>query len=134
VARHQRHHRDPQRDRSRTLIWRESQTWGENYATAIGPNVAAVPTLDPAGTLRLQRQGTTAIASYLGSSGWVPIATGPATLDPAIVNLESSSWDNHFAHQEVKVGWDEIRVNSGLISCPTVSWEDDAPDWQAART
>jgi hypothetical protein len=116
------------------LIWRESENWGENYATAIGPNVvASVPTLDTAGTLRLQRQGTTAIASYLSTSGWVPIATGPATLDPAIVNLESSSGDNHFAHQEVKVGWDEIRVNAGVISCPTVAWEDDAPDWQAAR-
>jgi hypothetical protein len=114
------------------LIWRESQNWGENYATAIGPNRASAPTLDSAGTLRLQRQGTTATASYLSSTGWVPIASGPATLDSAIVNLESSSLDNHFAHQEVRVGWDEIRVSSGQISCPPVSWEDDAPDWQAA--
>lgn len=114
------------------LIWRESQAWGENYATAIGPIRASVPTLDPTGTLRLQREGPNAIASYLSSGGWVQIAVGPATLEPAIINLESSSWDNHFAHQEVKVAWDNLRVNSGQISCPAGSWEDDAPDWQAA--
>ena len=84
-------------------VFRESQTWGEDYASFIAPSVTELPTLDTAGTLRLQREGTTAVASYLSTSGWVPIASGPTTLDPAIIDLESSSLGDRFAHQEVEV-------------------------------
>ncbi|MDP9259378.1 MAG: hypothetical protein M3Q31_22895 [Actinomycetota bacterium] len=111
--------------------YRESQTFGEHYAAFIAPTVTAVPTLDAAGTLRVQREGSTAISSYLGGSGWVPIASGPTALEPAIIDLEASSLANRFAHQEVKVAWDNLRINSGAMSCPIVSWEDDSPDWQA---
>jgi hypothetical protein len=62
----------------------------------------------------------------------VPIASGPTRLDPAGLNLEATSFMDRFAHQEVKVAWDNLRINSGTLNCPTPGWEDDAPDWQAA--
>ena len=34
---------------------------------------------------------------------------------------------NRFVHQEVKVAWDNFRVNAGTISCDTPWWEDDSP-------
>jgi hypothetical protein len=34
-----------------------------------------------------------------------------------------------FVHQEVKVAWDNFRINAGTISCGTPWWEDDTPDW-----
>ena len=61
----------------------------------------------------------------------MPIASDPTTLDPAIIDLEASSLGDRFAHQEVKVAWDNLRINSGTITCPGLSWEDDSPDWQA---
>ena len=41
---------------------------------------------------------------------------------------------NRFAHQEVSVGWDDLRITSGTISCPSTWWENDSPDWQAAAS
>ena len=38
---------------------------------------------------------------------------------------------NRFVHQEVKIAWDNFRINSGTLSCPATWWEDDSPDWQA---
>ena len=111
-------------------VFRESQTWGENYVSSLDSRVNAVPTLDSVGALRLQRAGTTAVASYLSNTGWVAIASDLTTVDPAIIDLEASSMDERFAHQEVKIAWDNLRINSGKLSCPTVLWEDDSPDWQ----
>jgi dipeptidyl aminopeptidase/acylaminoacyl peptidase len=111
--------------------YRESQTFGENYAAFTGESVTAVPTLDAAGALRVQREGSTAISSYLSGTSWVPISSGPTSLEPAIIDLDASSLGSRFAHQEVKVAWDNLRINSGALSCPEVSWEDDSPDWQA---
>ena len=115
------------------LAQRESQTWGESYTAWISPVSMSLPTLDTAGSLRLQREGNTAVSSYLSGSTWVPIASGPTGLDPATINLEAQSLMNHFAHQEVSIAWDNLRINSGTITCPNFSWEDDTPDWQAIK-
>jgi Tol biopolymer transport system component len=114
------------------LAIRESQAWGEQYSSWISPAFTSLQTLDTTGSLRLQREGNTATASYLAGSTWMPIASGPTRLDPATINLETTSFMNRFAHQEVKIAWDNLRINSGTISCPTTSWEDDSPDWQPA--
>ena len=45
---------------------------------------------DSVGALRLQRAGTTAVASYLSNTGWVAIASDLTTVDPAIIDLEAS--------------------------------------------
>ena len=111
---------------------RESQTFGEQYSAWIPQAFTSQPTNDLAGTLRLQRLGGTAIASYLSSVNWVPIASGPTTTSPASITLGASSGMQRFTHQEVKIAWDNFRINSGTISCASTWWEDDAPDWQAA--
>ena len=36
-----------------------------------------------AGTLRLQREGSTAVVSYLNGATWVPVASGPTTTSSA---------------------------------------------------
>jgi len=110
---------------------RESQTFGEQYSAWIPQVFTSQPTSDLAGTLRLQREGTTAVSSYLSGTIWVPIASGPMWTDPAQISIGASSGMNRFIHQEVKVAWDNFRINSGTITCPNSSWEDDSPDWQA---
>jgi TolB protein len=111
---------------------RESQAWGEQYSSWIPQEFISQPTSDPAGTLRLQREGSTAVVSYLSGATWIPIASGPTTTSPASITLGASSGMNRFSHQAVTIAWDTYRINSGTISCPTLSWEDDSPDWQVA--
>jgi hypothetical protein len=111
---------------------RESQTWGEQYSSWIRQASISLPSSDLAGTLRLQREGSTAVVSYLSGATWVPIASGPTTTSSAFISIGASSGMNRFSHQEVKIAWDNYRINSGTMSCPDLSWDDDAPDWQAA--
>lgn len=111
---------------------RESQTYGEQYTSWIPQASNSQPTTDLAGTLRLQRESATAVVSYLGGHMWVRIASGPTTTNPASMTLGASSGMNRFTHQEVKIAWDNFHINSGTMSCPSLSWEDDSPDSQAA--
>ncbi len=111
---------------------RESEVWGEQYSAWIPPVYTSQPTADLSGTLRLQREGTTAVSSYLSGGTWLPIASGPTWTDHALFGIGASSGMGRFIHQEVKIAWDNFRISSGTISCPPASWEDDTPDWQAA--
>jgi dipeptidyl aminopeptidase/acylaminoacyl peptidase len=111
---------------------RESQAWGEQYSSWIPQAFISQPTNDQVGTLRLQRQGSTAVVSYLSGANWVPVASGPMGTTPASITFGANSGRSNFSHQEVKVAWDNFRINSGSISCPTTWWEDNTPDWQAA--
>jgi Tol biopolymer transport system component len=108
---------------------RESQVWGEQYGSWIPQDFSSVPTTDSAGTLRLQREGDTAVTSYWNGVDWIPLASGPTSTDTATIALGASSFMNRFAHQEVKVAWDNFRINSGTIFCGTPWWEDDSPGW-----
>jgi Tol biopolymer transport system component len=110
---------------------RESQAWGEQYGSWIPDNFTSVSSADAAGSLRLQREGDTAVTSFWNGTAWTPIASGPTSIDPATITLGASSFMNRFVHQEVKVAWDNFRINSGTISCGTPWWEDDTPDWHS---
>jgi len=114
------------------MALRESQAWGEQYGSWIPQDFVSVGAGDPAGTLRLQRQGDTAQTSYWNGSSWVVLASGPTITDPATVTLGASSFMGRFVHQEVQVAWDNFRINAGAISCGSPWWEDDSPDWRAS--
>jgi TolB protein len=111
---------------------RESQVWGEQYGSWIPQSFVSQPTSDLAGTLHLQRAGSTAVVSYLSGTNWVPVSSGPTSTTPVTITLGADSGMDRFNHQEVKVAWDNFRINAGTISCSNLSWEDDSPDWQAA--
>jgi TolB protein len=114
--------------------FRESQTYGESYGSFIPPAGAqSTITAESAGTLRIQRQGDTASTSYKTSGGgWAPIQSSLVPAVPTFIGLDISSMNNFFSHQTVTIAWDNFRINSGTMSCPNLSWEDDTPDWQAA--
>jgi Tol biopolymer transport system component len=113
------------------MALRESQAWGEQYGSWIPQDFVSAATADAAGTLRLQREGDTAVTSYWNGSSWIVLASGPTATDPATITLGASSFMNRFVHQEVKVAWDNFQINAGPISC-TRWWEDDSPDWHTA--
>jgi Tol biopolymer transport system component len=110
---------------------RESQAWGEQYGSWIPQDFVSAATTDVSGTLRLQREGDTAVTSFAQGGNMTLLASGPTSTEPASITLGASSFMGRFAHQEVKVAWDNFRVNAGTISCGPPWWEDDSPDWHA---
>jgi Tol biopolymer transport system component len=108
---------------------RESQLWGEQYGAWLPPTFTSVPTSDLSGSLRLSRVGMTITSYYRSGIAWVPIASGTRTLDDTTIGLDMSSFMNRFAHQEVRVAWDNFRISSGQLTCPSW-WADRTPDWQ----
>ena len=108
---------------------RDSRSWAEEYGSWIPNDFVAVTTADSSGRLRIQRTGTTGTVSYMRDGVWIPIASGPTVAAPSVMTLGLGSAMNIFIHQEVKVAWDNFRVNAGTFDCPTW-WEDDSPDWQ----
>ena len=114
------------------MALRESQVWGEQYGSWI-----------PQDSVQ-QRQGTprehcacsdreTLPRPHIGTAqAGSSIASGPTITDPASITLGASSFMERFIHHEVKVAWDNFRINAGTIACPTPWWEDDSPDWHAA--
>ncbi len=112
--------------------FRESQTYGESYGSYIPPAGAEnILTQDTVGELRIQRQGGTATASYeTATGGWAPIQSGLVPTGPTFIGVDISSMNDFFIHQPVTIAWDNFRINSGTLSCPNFSWEDDSPDWQ----
>jgi len=113
------------------MALRESQVWGEQYGSWIPQDFVSVATAATAGTLRLQREGDTAVTSYSNGSSWIGLSSGPTATDPATITLGAGSFMNRFVHQEVEVAWDNFRINAATISCGTAWWEDDSPDWHA---
>jgi dipeptidyl aminopeptidase/acylaminoacyl peptidase len=110
-------------------IFRQSETYGEFYNAYSNFGFNTVLTADRSGSFRFVRSGGRTIASYLDPLvGWVTVLDVPANPGVVVPGLSLSSGPN-FAHEEVRVAFDNFRVNSGTLSCPTW-WDDSSPDWQ----
>jgi Tol biopolymer transport system component len=113
-------------------IFRQSETYGEFYNAYSNFGFNTLLTADRSGSLRFVRSGGRTTASYLDPlAGWVTVLAVSANPGVVVPGLALSSGPN-FAHQEVKVAFDNFRITSGTMSCPTW-WDDNAPDWQAVR-
>jgi WD40-like Beta Propeller Repeat len=103
---------------------------GDRYTAFSNPFFAALPTSDLAGSLRLVRTGATLNAYVKGvGSDWIPILSAPANPGEAVVGFGLSTVPDQWGHQTVQVAYDNFRLNSGALSCPSW-WRDNAPNWQ----
>jgi len=103
---------------------------GERYTAFSNPFFNALPTSDLAGSLRLVRTGATLNAYVKGvGSDWIPILSAPANAGDAVLGLGLQTVPDQWAHQTVQVAYDNFRLNSGALSCPS-RWRDNAPNWQ----
>ena len=95
-----------------------------------------VPDTSLGGTMRMVRTvvaGTSTISAYrkVGTS-WELVGTSdPYTADEVAANLSVFVNTFPFPNTTVKVAYDNFRVSSGTITCPTW-WTDNSPDWQTA--
>ena len=97
-----------------------------------GPINTFVNAPEPSGTLRFVKVGSTLTAYRLVGGAWSALQS---TSDPAgqvDVNLNVFSNAPPLSHPDVKVAYDNFRVNSGTFSCPTW-WSDNYADWAPLR-
>jgi hypothetical protein len=115
-------------------IFRFSSTGGEAYTAFSGPTAIGVPTTDASGSFRLVRAGSTLTAYYhaSGVDAWTQLLSTSADAGNAVVGLGLQTPASAFGHADASVAYDNFRLNSGALSCPTW-WDDNAPDWQAVR-
>ncbi|MCX8031673.1 MAG: hypothetical protein N3A59_08885 [Thermodesulfovibrionales bacterium] len=95
----------------------------EVYLTHFEDGVKGIKgTNDTSGKLRLKRIGNTFYGYYLDPNiNWQTIHAGPAPVDNE-VNFGIAAWSHeaNFAHQEVKVAFDNFIVNDGELICPII--------------
>ena len=94
-----------------------------------GPINTFVSAPEASGTLRFVRVGTTLTAYRLTPAGWSAIQSTSDAVNEVAVNLNVFSNAPQFSHPDVKVAYDNFRVNGGTFSCPSW-WVDNAPNWQ----
>ena len=93
-----------------------------------------VPDTSLSGSIRLVRTTaggvTTVTASRLSGTPWSFTSLPYAAPTSQAANLNVFTNLSPFA-DEVSVAYDNFRINSGTITCPSW-WDDSAPDWQPA--
>ncbi len=114
---------------------RQSGPWNPPYnqqygAWTGGDNAQfnSINTLDTAGSLRVQRIGSTVYAYERGvGEPWNLYFTGGPQTGEGIPQMTFSAQGDTFGHQDGSVAYDNFRLNSGAVTCPSW-WQDFAPD------
>ena len=102
------------------------------YGALLPSSSNEIATSDLSGTLRFVRSGPIATAYFLSGGSWVPILSGPSSTDETLITLTAFSDDDHFGHQEVKIAFDNFKLNSGNFDASTCGdLNNKFPDWQA---
>lgn len=87
-----------------------------------------IQTLDLSGSMRLVRVDGT-IFAYKRSPGgdWDMIFSAPGVTGEGVIGIGLSTPADRFAHRDGSVAYDNFRLNSGELSCPSW-WADMSPD------
>jgi Tol biopolymer transport system component len=89
-----------------------------------------VPTTDLAGTLRLVRTGGAIFAYVRGvdEASWSLVFSTTGATGRATIGIYLAAPAEQFGHMDGHVAFDDFRIESGEVSCPTW-WRDTMPDW-----
>jgi hypothetical protein len=97
-------------------------TGGENF------QFNSINTVDMAGSLRVQRIGSTVYAYERGvGEPWNRFFVGTNQTGEGIPQMTFSANGDQFGHEDGSVAYDNFRLNSGPLTCPSW-WQDFAPD------
>jgi hypothetical protein len=93
-----------------------------------GFQFAGVNTLDMSGQLRIARVSDTVYAyERSGNDPWNLFFTANGNTGEGIPQLGLFAQGNTFGHEDGSVAYDNFRLNSGAVTCPSW-WQDFAPD------
>ncbi len=101
-------------------VSRNSQVFGEQYGAWLDGVGGIATTEENTGSMRLTRADGRFRAFWRYEGVWVPIRSAPANTTPVAFGFSLQSFNNQFAHQPVRVAFDNFRLASGEVSCP--SW------------
>jgi hypothetical protein len=106
--------------------------FGTNFPQAVGrqnlagelifawfpPDVVNLPYGELSGSLRLVKRGETISGYVRALGGWRRLLTADDPYDDTQLQLSISSREGEWAHHEVKVAFDNFRINTGRLACP----------------
>jgi hypothetical protein len=78
--------------------------------------------------VRLARSGGIVTGYFFNGLTWVPIASAPASSNSGVLGFALIAAAD-VADQPVKVAFDNFRLNSGLLDCPSL-WNEHWSDAQ----
>jgi hypothetical protein len=99
-------------------VGRASQTSAEQYTTWLDGVGGWATTEENAGAVRLVRSEGRFRAFWRYQNVWVPLRSNSANTNAVVFGFSLRSFNNQFAHQPVKVAFDNFRLNSGAVECP----------------
>jgi Tol biopolymer transport system component len=110
-----------------------NQSYNAFSNSSNGFSFATENTLATSGSLRITRVGGTGYAYVRDSSGadWRLLFSAGGNTGEAIPQISLFALAANFGHQDGSVAWDNFRINSGQLSCPSWwsdSWPDAGPD------
>jgi WD40-like Beta Propeller Repeat len=109
-------------------VSRISSIGGDDYTAWSGSAFVSRPTADRAGSMRLVRADGVLSAFYRGGDGaWQPLLAAPADPTSSMYGAGLTAQGDWFAHLPAAVAYDNLRLNSGTLSCPDW-WSDLAAD------
>jgi hypothetical protein len=91
---------------------------GELIFAWFPPDVVNLPFGELSGSLRLVRRGRTISGYVRAPGGWRKLLIADDPYGDTRLQLSISSLAGEWAHQEVRVAFDDFRINSGRLSCP----------------
>jgi TolB protein len=106
-----------------------NQSYNAWSSSSNGFSSATENTRATGGSLRITRVGGTAFAYVRDATGpdWRPLFSADGNTGEAIPQISLFAQAATFGHEDGSVAWDNFRINSGRLSCPTW-WSDSWPD------
>ena len=119
-------------------VARQSTPWdppyGEQVAAWTSSAFAVINSTATSGSFRLVRAAGEQYAYVrTGGSVWQLVLASPADPGAAVYGMGLSAGADQWAHKDVSLSYDNFRLNSGQLSCPTW-WSDSWPDWGPSTT
>jgi hypothetical protein len=109
-------------------IWRHSGPWGDDTSSWVAPNALGIPFTPAAGSFRIVRSGGVT-TTYVRAAGgdWIAVGSGSPS-GAAVFAPQLSTPSSEFQHLTGRVAFDNFRLNSGGLVCPSW-WSDGFPDY-----
>ncbi len=91
----------------------------DNYIfTTHGPSSNVISSSDLSGRLRIVREGDVFTGYYFNGYTWISAGSGTSTTADVGFELVAWSHDYAFTDQNVKVAFDNVIINKGVLVCP----------------
>jgi DNA-binding SARP family transcriptional activator len=95
---------------------RQSQNWGEEYASFWGGQTSNRRTVDLSGALRIRRVGTRFTTYHKGGSKWLPLDSVLSDRAP-MLSIQAWSTPEWFGHKVVRIAFENFTLSAVRPAC-----------------